>query len=90
MRRTDRERETPRRRLPPLLHLLGTHLVLGAALGVAVVSMMVFFNLAGLKELITETEDPVVPLVLLYAFNVLTFSSVSMGIAIMTMPADEG
>jgi hypothetical protein len=84
------EPQGPRRRLPPLLHLLGLHLVLGAAIGVAVVSLMVFFNLAGLKELLTEADDPVVPLVLLYAFNMLTFSSVSMGIAIMTMPADEG
>jgi len=79
----------PLRRLPPLLHFLGLHLVLGAAIGIAFVSVMVLLNVAGLKDLITEADDPVLPLLLLYGFNVLTFSSVSMGIAIMTLPADK-
>ena len=75
--------------LPPLLHFLGVHLVLGAAIGVGFVSAMVLLNMAGLRDLLSEAEDPVIPLVMLYGFNVITFSGVSMGIAIMTMPADK-
>jgi hypothetical protein len=75
-------------KLPPLIHFLGVHLVLGAAIGTAAVSLALLFNVAGLHDLLIEAEDAVVPLVLLYGFNMLTFSSVSMGIAIMTLPAD--
>lgn len=75
-------------KLPPLIHFLGVHLVLGAAIGVTVVSLALLFNVAGLRDLLIEADDAVVPLVLLYGFNILTFSSVSMGIAIMTMPAE--
>jgi hypothetical protein len=73
--------------LPPHLVFLGLHLVLGAAIGVAVVSVMVLLNLAHLHDLLIGADDPVLPLLLLYGFNVLTFSSVAMGIAIMTLPA---
>ncbi len=75
--------------LPPLVHFLGVHLVLGAAIGVGFVSAMLLLNMAGLKDLMNEADDPVIPLVMLYAFNVITFSGVSMGIAIMTMPAGK-
>ncbi len=81
----DRE---PRWKLPPLLRFLGLHLVLGAAIGVAAVSLAVLSNLAGLHDLLVEAEDPVVPMVLLYSFAVINFSSVSMGIGIMTLPAE--
>ncbi len=79
----------PLRRLPSHLQFLGLHLALGAAVGVAVVSLMVLVNFAGLKDLLREADDPVLPLALLYGFNMLTFSSVAMGIAIMTQPADK-
>lgn len=72
--------------LPPLLRFLGLHLVLGAAIGVAIVSLAILFDLAGLRQLLLTSKDATVPLVLLYAFNVITFSSVTMGIGIMTMP----
>lgn len=84
----DEHDEKSRWRLPPLLHFLGVHLVFGAAIGVAAVSLAVLFNLAGLHDLLVEAEDPVVPLVLLYSFSVINFSSVSMGIGIMTLPAE--
>ncbi len=74
--------------LPPLLRFLGLHLALGAAAGVAIVSLMLLGNLAGMKKLIVEAQNPFIPLLLLYAFNIITFSSVSMGIGIMTMPLE--
>lgn len=75
--------------LPPLLRFLGLHLALGAAIGVAVVSLILLSNLAGLKRLIVDAQDPFVPLLLLYSFNVITFSSVTMGIGIMTLPLEK-
>jgi hypothetical protein len=56
---------------------------------VGFVSVMVLANMAGLKDLLVEADDPILPLVLLYGFKMLTFSSVSMGIAIMRLPADK-
>jgi hypothetical protein len=87
-----REHEPPtteQQRMPPLLRFLGLHLALGAAIGVAVVSLILMTNLAGLKKLIVEAQDPFIPLMLLYAFNIITFSSVTMGIGIMTMPLEQ-
>jgi hypothetical protein len=78
----------PKWQLPPLLHFLAMHLVLGAAIGVAAVSLAVLFNLAGLHDLLVEAEDPVVPMVLLYSFSVINCSSVSMGVGIMTLPSE--
>ena len=76
----------PKWQLPPLLHFLGMHLVLGAAIGIAAVSLAVLCNLAGLHDLLVEAQDPVVPMVLLYSFAMINFASVSMGIGIMTLP----
>lgn len=76
-------------RLPPLLQFLGIHLVLGAAIGVAFVSLIVLFNVGGLKDLLREVEDPVVPLAALYVLHMLTFSSVTMGAAVMLQREDR-
>jgi hypothetical protein len=75
--------------LPPLLRFLGLHLALGAAIAVAIVSLILMTNLAGLKKLIVEAQNPFIPLLLLYAFNIITFSSVTMGVGIMTMPLEQ-
>ena len=75
-------------RIPPLLRFLGLHLILGAAVGIAIASLIILINLAGLKDLLVETREPFIALLLLYSFNVITFSSVSMGIGIMTLPFD--
>ncbi len=82
-------RVEPPRRIPKLLRFLGIHLALGAAIGMIVASGMVMINLAGMKDLLVETSEPYVPMFMLYAFNMLTFGSVSMGIGVMTLPFDE-
>ena len=76
-------------RMPPLLRFLGLHLIMGIAIGTAFVSLILLFNIGGLKDLMVDSADPVLPLALLYIFNVFTFSSVSMGIAVMTLRPDE-
>lgn len=72
--------------MPALLRFLGFHMVTGLAIGVIVASMMILGNLAGLTDLLVETEQPFVAIFLLYSFNALTFASVSMGIGVMTLP----
>jgi hypothetical protein len=78
----------PSKGLPKLLRYLGLHMMSGFAIGVIVASAMIFGNLAGLKDLLVEAQEPFVAIFLLYAFNALTFGSVSMGVAVMTMPYD--
>jgi hypothetical protein len=86
--RSNKEHETSLWERSPLLRFLGMHLILGAAIGVAFVSLAILLNLAGLRDLLIEADDPVVPLVLLYSFNVITFANVTMGIGIMILPSD--
>jgi hypothetical protein len=80
--------ERPPARIPHLLRFLGLHMASGLAVGVIVASLMIFTNLAGLRDLLVDTREPFIAIFLLYAFNALTFGSVAMGIAVMTMPYD--
>lgn len=75
-----------RPRLPYLLWFLGLHMLLGAAIGVAFVSLILLANVAGLRDLIAASREPFLPLFLLYTFHMLTFASVTMGVAIMGVP----
>lgn len=75
-------------RIPELIRFLGLYLAVGLAIGVIVASIMIVSNLAGLKTLLVEAQEPLVAIMLLYAFNALTFASVTMGVAIMTLPYD--
>lgn len=76
-------------RMPVLLTFLGGHMALGLALGVAFAALLLMLGVAGLKTLIATTSEPAVALILFYAFNALTFASVAMGIAVMTLPMDD-
>lgn len=84
----DRSAVKPKPRVPHLLRFLGLHMASGLAVGVLIASLMIFTNLAGLKDLLVEAQEPFIAIFLLYAFNALTFGSVAMGIAVMTMPYD--
>lgn len=77
-----------RDQIPPLIRFLGLHMATGLAIGVIVASAMIMANLAGLKDLLVESKEPFVAILLLYAFNALTFASVAMGVAVMTLPYD--
>lgn len=83
--------EPPRapKRMPMLLFFLAVHCGIGVAAGVAFAAAFVYLNIAGVKDLIAETGDPVTPMFMLYAFCALTFGSLSMGIAVMTLPYDD-
>lgn len=76
-------------RLPKLVRFLGEHLAFGAAIGVAFAALVLMSNISGIKDLIAESQNPYLAVVLLYAMNALTFASLSMGIAVMTMPMGD-
>ncbi|MEQ8825524.1 MAG: hypothetical protein RIC14_14240 [Filomicrobium sp.] len=75
--------------MPMLLFFLAVHCGMGVALGVAFAALLVLFNVAGLKDLLSESSEPVVPLLMLFTFCGLTFGSMKMGAAIMTLPYDD-
>ncbi|MGE0055104.1 MAG: hypothetical protein AB7S74_12920 [Hyphomicrobium sp.] len=76
-------------RLPTLLRFLSRHLAFGVAVGIAFAALILMSNISGIKDLIEESENPYLAVALLYAMNALTFASLAMGIAVMTMPMDD-
>lgn len=76
-------------RLPKLLRFLGEHLAFGVAVGIAFAALVLMSNISGIKNLIEDSENPYLAVALLYAMNALTFASLSMGIAVMTLPMDS-
>ncbi len=89
MRMPKASRTLPQRRLPMLLTFLGLNMLLGAAIGVAFVSVLLLADIGGLKGLVQQSSEPVLPLFLIYIFHMFTFSGVTMGIAVMRLPYDE-
>ena len=77
------------KKIPMLLQVLGLSWLIGSAIGVAFVSTLLLFNVAGLKDLIVRSDVYFMAMFLLYFFNMLTFSSVTMGITIMRLPWDD-
>ena len=76
-------------RTPELLSFLGKHMLFGLAMGVLFASMVLTLDIAGLTSLIRASADPYVALLLLYAFNALTFGSIAMGAAVMGLPIND-
>ena len=86
---TPPDSEPRKARLPYLLRFLGLHMALGMAAGIAFAALVVLFNVGALKDLISTTEQPVLAQFMLYAMFALTFASLAMGVAIMTLPHDD-
>jgi hypothetical protein len=81
-------RAAGRKEIPEMFRFLGSHLAGGIAAGLAFALALVLTNAAGLRDLLATVEDPYVAIILLFAFNALTFGSLAMGIGVMTMPMD--
>ncbi len=75
-------------RVPVLLSFLAKHLLFGLATGVLFASLLLVLDIAGLAGLIRSSAEPLVALLLLYAFNALTFGSIAMGAAVMSLPLE--
>ncbi len=85
--------QSPVRRLPmpknPLFRILAWNWLAGAAVAVILFGGLIGTNTMHLRDLIAESDQPLVPVAMLVAGFLVTFTSVAMGTAIMTMPLDE-
>jgi len=75
--------------MPYLIRFLGLHCALGAALGVVCAAAVVLSNVAGIKDLLETSNDPVVALAMLYFMFALTFASLTMGAGVMLLPGKD-
>lgn len=73
----------------PLFRLLAINGVIGFAVSMLAFGGLLASNAAGLRDLIANAEDPVVPLVLLAFGLLITLGSAVMGSAIMSLSSDE-
>lgn len=71
-----------------MLEFLALHTGLGAAIGVAFACLTVLSNFAGLGTLLENTSEPFIPMLLFFASFALTFGSLKVGIAVMTLPLE--
>ncbi|MBL8566709.1 MAG: hypothetical protein JNM89_13420 [Hyphomicrobiaceae bacterium] len=71
-----------------LLEFLALHTGMGAGIGISFAALAVLTDFAGIGTLMKETSDPVIPMVLLFASFALTFASLKVGIAVMSLPLD--
>jgi hypothetical protein len=73
----------------PLVSLLVRNAAYGIGVGWAVVALMLIFDLGGLAGLIFASDVWALAMILLLGAFAVTFGSVQMGIAIMTLPREE-
>lgn len=75
--------------MPKLVRLLALHAGLGFALGVAFAATLVLADVGGLKQLLDASPDRLLALGALETLCGLTFASLVMGWAVMTLPYGE-
>ncbi len=73
----------------PLLRLLAINWAFGAFAAAIVTAGLLALDTAGLRSLISSTENPFVPVALLFGGLLVTLSSAAMGAAIMALPGLE-
>lgn len=76
-------------RLPKLVRFLLVHCGIGLAVGVIFTSLVIQLNTAGIKDMLAASSEPYIPMFLLYASTALSFASLNMGVAVMTLPTDK-
>lgn len=71
--------------MPDHIKYLMTHAVIGAAAGVCFSGLLIFLDVAGLWHLVVETADGPLAAAIMTVFFVITFASVQMGRAVMSL-----
>jgi hypothetical protein len=84
-----RPNETSRTSAHPVLTLVAINAAGGAAIAVFLVGAILLLDIGQLGTLVAGSDSPVLPVVLLTAGFVVTFSSVAMGTAIMRIGRGE-
>ena len=75
--------------LPPLIRLYIRQCLIGFALAGVFVALLLGFDVAGLRGLVTTTQGGFLAVGLLFVFNGLVFAGVQFGITIMRMGRTE-
>lgn len=73
----------------PLMRLLAIHWLIGLVATIIIFVGLIVTNAAGLQDLIMGSDEPLVPLALLFFGLLITICSVAMGMAIMMVPKDD-
>ncbi|SMX33505.1 hypothetical protein [Actibacterium lipolyticum] len=75
--------------MPKLIRLYITQIIIGFAISAAFVVMLLAFDIANLRGLVTGSSSGYLAAFLLFMFNGIVFSGVQFGIAIMRMAEPE-
>lgn len=75
--------------MPSHIRFLLKHAALGGAAGVLFVGLLLAFDIVGLRHLVMNTSEGFIALAVMTVFFVITFGSVQMGRAIMSLGRDE-
>ncbi|WP_316859648.1 hypothetical protein [uncultured Cohaesibacter sp.] len=73
----------------PLIRLLAINWLIGFATTILIFFGLLATNAAGLKDLIFNSENPLIPMALLFFGLLITICSVAMGAAVMSLPKDD-
>ncbi|MDA7425410.1 hypothetical protein [Thalassococcus lentus] len=72
--------------MPKLIKLYMRHVAIGFGLAAVFVAMLLGFNVANLKHLVTHSDVGLLAVVLLWFLNGIVFAGVQFGVAIMLLP----
>lgn len=73
----------------PLLRLLVINWAIGVAVAAMTLGGLLALNTGGLRTLVFNAEDPLLPLILLFCGLMFTLCSATMGAAVMSLSADD-
>ncbi|PLW76750.1 hypothetical protein [Cohaesibacter celericrescens] len=73
----------------PLFRLLAINWLIGLVATIVVFSGLLITNAAGLYDLISSSENPLIPMALLFFGLLITLCSVAMAAAIMMLPKGD-
>ena len=73
----------------PLLRLLAINWLIGLVVTAIVFAGLLMTNAAGLQQLIFNSDNPLIPMALLFFGLMITICSVVMGAAVMMLPREE-
>ena len=74
--------------MPNHIRFLLKHAAIGAVAGVAFVGLLLAFDVVGLRHLVLNTSEGFIALTVMTMLFVITFGSVQMGRAIMSLGRD--
>lgn len=75
--------------MPHHIRFLLKHAAIGAVAGVAFVGLLLAFNAAGLRHLVLNTSEGLIALAVMTILFMITFGSVQMGRAIMSLGRND-